>query len=331
MTHWCVNWDMGPGKQVPAARVGTLIFTCIAQVLEGTVLEQDRYRVDGRKYELYVMRRVNLPAEAPRLIVVSYQPNRLASAVVRTCIQAIQQLTPEPHELWVVDNNSPRRNCEWLLRWPNLNVALNRTEPVVHEKRGLMKMIKHGEKQWRWGSYANAVGLELGIRCISRNTHHIMTLHMDTMPCREGWLSFLRSRLTDRVVAAGVRMDRTRNPEGILHVLGCLVDFQLFRKLGLNFFPKLPEYDVGDLITVQLRRFGYRVFACSNSLWEPHLVEEKLKGSFLEHLTVDRSFDHEGNVIFLHLGRSIRKSQGMGEGCAGAKEWIAFAQKHVLL
>jgi hypothetical protein len=298
--------------------------------LENTILEKERCRVDGQKYSLHIAKRINLPVEAPRLIIVAYQPNALASAVVRTCIQTVQKFTPEPHELWVVDNNSSRENCEWLLEWPNLNVALNRTEPVPQEQRGFLKLLGKRKRQWHWGSYANAVGLELGMTCIAPDTHQIMTLHMDTMPCRRGWLSFLRSKLTDQVVAAGVRMDRTRNAEGILHVLGCLVDFQLFKKLGLDFFPKLPEYDVGDLVTVRLRQLGYKVYACHNTLWEPHLAADNLQGSPLGDFMVDRSFDDEGNVIFLHLGRSIRKSEGTESSRIDPKEWIDFAHKHFL-
>ena len=106
-----------------------------------------------------------------------------------------------------------------------------------------------------------------------------MTLHMDTMPCRTGWLSFLQSELGDGIGAAGVRMDRARTPEGVLHVLGCLVDFQLFRRLKLDFLPQLPQYDVGDRVTRALREAGYGVFVS-----DLVVGEEILAGGFAEEV-----------------------------------------------
>jgi hypothetical protein len=293
-------------------------------------LRKARLRVDGRTYALEVLQRVVQPEQAPRLIVAAYQPNELARNVLRVCIQAIQRYTPEPHELWVVDNNSPRVNVDWLLQWPGINVVLNRTEPVPSDGRGLLSRWKKRQSQQKWASYANAVALELAVRLINPQAHYLMTLHMDTLPCRAGWLSFLQSKLSDNVCAAGVRMDRRRTPEGVLHVLGYLVDFQLFKQLNLDFLPKLPQYDVGDRVTAALREAGYDVFACLNTLWEPQLVERIPPSSPLRYLHVDRSFDDDGNVIFLHLGRGVKKSSGDHSKGTMPKGWIGFAEEHLL-
>jgi len=293
-------------------------------------LQKARLRVDGRTYTVRLLRRVAQPAQAPRLIVVAYQPNEPAQNILRVCIQAIQRYTPEPHELWVVDNNSHRMNVDWLLQWPEINIVLNRTEPVPPEGRGFWARWRQLQCQENWASYANAIALELAVRLIDPQTHYLMTLHMDTLPCRAGWLSFLQSKLSDSVCAAGVRMDRARTPEGVLHVLGYLVDFQLFRQLNLDFLPQLPQYDVGDRVTVGLREAGYGVFACHNTLWEPQLIEMIPSFSSLRHLHVDRSFDDDGNVIFLHLGRGVRKSSGDHGTGTMPEEWIQFAEKHLL-
>ena len=294
-----------------------------------------RLLIDGRTYSIIVsQRQFANPTDAPRLAVVAYQPNELAQSVLRVCIQAIQRYTPEPFELWVIDNNSPTENVDWLLHWPDINVVLNRTAPLPPQARSvlgrLMGYLKGKRNRQGWGSYANAIGLEIAVRLIDPKSRYLMALHMDTMPCRTGWLSFLRSRLHDNIAAAGTRMDKARTTEGVLHVLGCLIDFQLFRQLNLDFMPQLPQYDVGDRVTVALREAGYDVFACPNTLWEPQLVERIPTSSPLRHLHVDRSLDNEGNVIFLHLGRGLRKSFNSHRTGITVEEWVNFADEYLL-
>jgi hypothetical protein len=291
-------------------------------------LEMD-ISVDGRTYSVEVSRKVSLPPDAPRLAVVSRQETETATELVQVCIDAIQYFTPEPHELWVVDNNSPIENLEWLKNRPGINIALNRTEPLPREQRSTNSESDLSDQLER-DSYANALGLELVARLIAPDTKYLMSLHMDTMPCRFGWLQFLISKMSDTIRATGVRLDKNRTPEGVLHVLGYLVDFQIFKKLGLDYLPKLPQFDVGDRVTVELRRAGYDVFACSNTLWQPDLVSRIPSDSPLRDFDVDRSFDDRGNVIFLHLGRGVRKSLGIHRTGTMGQEWARIAREQLM-
>jgi hypothetical protein len=286
--------------------------------------------LDGLVYQIELVRNVDLPPDAPRLVVVSHVQNSTAKELLRVCLSAIRRFTPEPHELWVVDNNSPLDNLDQLLMSEDLNLVLNRTEPLPPEARHLDDDGSARVSQSNWGSYANAVGLELGARFIDPKVHHFMSLHMDALPCRAGWLSFLKSKLSDGVAAAGVRMDTTRTPDGVLHVLGYMVDFQLFKRLDLAFFPELPRLDVGDNVTIKLREAGYGVFACPNTVWKPDLVTSIPSSSPLKELHVDRSFDDNGNVIFLHLGRGLRRSSGEHRKGTTAEAWIDFVDKVLL-
>jgi len=287
--------------------------------------------VDGLDYEVELIRKVSLPPDAPRLVVVSRQENPTAMELVRLCIRAVQHFTSEPHELWIVDNNSPMENLKWLMEWPDVNVALNRTEPVPAQGRGPRDDRADSSGQLVWDSYANAIALELAVRLVHPDSRYLMSMHMDALPCRAGWLSYLRSKIRDRVAAAGVRMDRTRTPDGVLHVLGYIVDFQLFKKLALNFLPDLPNLDVGDRVTLALRDANYEVFACHNTLWEPHLAANIPASSPLSQFHVDRSFDDDGNVIFLHLGRGVRKSLGVHRKGTAADEWIKMVSERLLV
>ncbi len=301
------------------------------------VLKSLNIEVDGVDYDLRVLQRVSAPPEAPRLVVVSHQPNRLAQSVCQVCIRAVQRFTSEQHELWVVDNNSPWSNVKWLLQWPEVNVVLIRTEPIPPEQRGTLARSAHWLRrivlrsgQSRWGSYANAIALELAVRLIAPQSRYLMSLHMDTMPSRPGWLTYLKSKMDDRVAAAGVRMEVARVPEGVLHVLGHLLCFQLFRQLNLSFLPELPQYDVGDRLTVALREAGYEVFACTNTHRTPRLVETIPASSPFRTLDVGRSFDDDGNVIFLHLGRGVSKARHRHRSGTTAQEWVRFALEHLL-
>jgi len=287
--------------------------------------------IDGREYDVRMTRNVSLPPEAPRLAVISRQQNDTATELVRVCIDAVKHFTAEPHELWVIDNNSSWDNIQWLAELPDINIVLNRTEPLPKEARGNATVADRPDGQLTWDSYANAIGLEIASRVIDPQSHYLMSMHMDTMPCRAGWLSYLRSKINGKVRAAGVRMDKTRTPDGVLHVLGYMVDFQLFKKLQLDYLPDLPQFDVGDKVTIKLRDEGYEVFACPNTLWEPALIEQIPLASPLRDFRVDRAFDDHGDVIFLHLGRGVRKSLGVHIQGTLADEWVRIAYEHLLV
>lgn len=279
--------------------------------------------LDGAPYDVEWKRNVIQDEEAPRIVVVSHITNQKALDLLNTCINGIRKFTPEAHELWVVDNNSPREWLTSLLEKTWVNWVLNRTEPRPPDAQDFEGSAAQPQDQSNYGSYANAIGLEIGAFLIEPKSKYFMTMHMDTMPVKSGWLSYLKSKLDSKTVASGVRMDHTRTPDGVLHVLGYLVDFQVFRKQGLNFYPDLPAFDVGDKVTVKLRETGHDVFACRNSFWENDLVNLIPDDSLLRELNVDRSFDDDHDVIFLHLGRGVRRSTGNHTRGTSLEEWLS--------
>ena len=118
----------------------------------------------------------------------------------------------------------------------------------------------------------------------------------------------------------------TRTKEGVLHVLGYMLDFQLYRQLKLDFMPDLPQFDVGDRVITQIRSANYPIFACHNTFTNPETIELISKDSPFRKLDVDRAFDDAGHVIFLHLGRGIRKSAKSPDNSTNLEKWFEFAR-----
>lgn len=278
------------------------------------MMEKRAIMVDGREYKITVLRKCRMPPDAPRLVIVSYQPNSIARELLKACLDSIQKYTHEPHELWVIDNCSPKENIEWLLKYPDLNVVLNHN-----------KYVKDG-------SYDNGVALEIAKNVIEPESKYLMSLHMDTMLCKEGWLIYLLSKFNKDIRAVGVRMDKARTPEGVLHILGAIFDFQLIRDLKLSFMPQLPDYDVGDLITIGLKKAGYEVFACNNTFTNPDLIQKIHPTSIFQDLFCDHAFNDKDKVFFLHLGRGIVKSnrEYINKNKTSPEQWINFAKNVVL-
>lgn len=264
----------------------------MAEFFKDLTYEKKSIDIDGRGYNIFLKKQKLENIDAPRLLVVSYLPDKKTIRLLRYCIETIQKFTDTPYELWIIDNNSPIENTKWLDEVEGINLVLSRTQPKDN------------------GSYANAIGLEIGKSLIDQESKYIMTLHQDIVVCKKGWLQYLLSKFDEKTRAVGMRMDTTRVKDGILHVLGYIIDFQLFKNLNLSFFPELPKYDVGDKAIVEIKNAGYKIFATPNSIWDKIVIEKLSNSSPYKNFNVDRSIDENGNVIFMHLGRGVHKSIG---------------------
>ena len=98
-------------------------------------------------------------------------------------------------------------------------------------------------------------------------------------------------------------------------------------------YPNLPEYDVGDDITIKLKSIGYDIYHPRNTFNNPSLVELIDKKSPFYQLASDRCFDEENEIFYMHLGRGTHKSEGTYTSKnqkTTAEEWIRFAEKHLI-
>ena len=269
-------------------------------------------KVAGTNYACRVVRSAERSADSVRIVIVSILPNQAAVDLVRLCIRSVIKYTDRPYEIWVVDNNSNPVYIEKLMKDNKVNYLLIRDDPGS-------------------GSYANGVALEAAFLQFPTDTRYCMTLHMDTILCHGQWLSYLMSKLNGKTKAVGVRMDAVRTPAGVVHILGCLFDFQEFRRLRVSVMPELPKYDVGDQITVAFRNAGYEVIACRNTHTNPELEGALLAGTDFDSLGFDRALDDENNVLFMHLGRGSQKVLSKNADEGSLEKWIRFAKEKLQL
>ncbi len=164
-------------------------------------------------------------------------------------------------------------------------------------------------------------------------------MHSDTLVTKYGWLSHLKSKLSERVRAAAFRRDPNR--VHALHIGGLLLDFTLFEPLQMSFLPNMrqeryrnmPEYDVGDQITLKLREHGFEVYVSPNTFDDPESSERIGPSSPFRLLPCDRAFDDDEDVFYLHMGRGTPKAVGTyprNTSKVNPEQWIEFAEEHLL-
>lgn len=293
--------------------------------------------IGGAAFDVEVIRRRKESPDAPRLITVCYNPTPEGVSITQVCVESVLRHTPGPYELWVIDNASPAEHSAWLRDLDGVNAVLNHTPPVPVESQGLRARLGlrkvDSDEQMSVGSYANAIGLELGAWAVDPDTRQVFVMHNDVLVLRDHWLVYLQSKFTARVRAAAVRRDMHPERIGALHVSGLLFDFTLFRPLQMSFMPALPRLDVGDGISAALRTHGYEEFVCRNTHNEPELAAWIAEDDPISRLHYTaRTFDDACNVIFAHLGRGTPKATGTywKAGRTTPEQWVAFAKEVVL-
>lgn len=256
--------------------------------------------------------------------MVCYLTSKWAFRVTQVAVQSIQMFTNQPHEIWLIDNGSRKSLLNKLQKIPGINLIINNTDPV-HILKNSPKAIS----QLEIGSMANGVGLELVTRIIHPESPYLFVMHNDILAVQDGWLKYLLSKLTNKTRGAAVVSDPSR--VRAMHVSGLLIDFQLYRQLGMTFWPNLPEYDVGDDISLKLRENNYDYFVCKNTFLNPDLEAQIPPDIPLLNLYSDRAFDDQGHVIFMHMGRGTQKSAGLYNkpGKTYPKEWVRLAMNYL--
>lgn len=290
---------------------------------------RETVRLHGKIWDVEVLRRRIEPPSAPRIITVCYNQSSVGVEIAQAAIASVVRCTPIPHEIWVVDNVSPEEHRQWLRAHDTVNVILNNTVPIPTEKTGWRTRLglRHlpANKQIKYGSFANGVGLDLAAWAIDPNTQYIFVMHSDVLLLRDSWLPFLQGKLNDQVKIAAMLADKHPVRINGPHVSGLLLDFTLYHPLKLTFLPNAPRFDVGDQLTHALRGRGYQEYVCRNTHNDPDLakwIPESDPFKTMDH--VARAFDDSQNMIWAHLGRGTPKAIGTytKSGRTSAEIWL---------
>lgn len=256
----------------------------------------------NNKFQIEVLRRQRATNEAVTILI----PCHNGLELTKITVASIRKFTTTPYELWVIDNASTDGTVDWLREQSDLNVVFNHTGTHPKDDSG------KGTIWWKQnfgGSVANAIGLEMGARVC--HTHWIFVMHNDALPIRVGWLEEMLSKTNDRVRGVSTRRDPSR--VHAMHQSGMLFDFTLFKELRMTFAPNMPEYDVGDGITLSLEKNGYDCYYFQNTFNDPTLLSLPVwNGHWLEEIYCDKTLNSENEPFYLHLGRGTLQAAGPG-------------------
>ena len=177
-------------------------------------------------------------------------------------------------------------------------------------------------------SHSNAYSLEVGRQYCK--APYVFVCHNDVLAYKDGWLSYLHSKMSEYRLAAFLR-DNIRIKAA--HVSGFMYDRKFFDDAEVGFWPqRKPERDVGDDFSHHLQKLGKPFFVCPCS----HNKESLLKSIHkrygkLRSITADKCIDDKGDVVYLHMGRGTVKMIGSyrKSNRTTHQEWLKFAKRIV--
>ena len=154
-------------------------------------------------------------------------------------------------------------------------------------------------------SEANGIGVARGLDEIEDD--FVFVAHCDTCVTSEKFFFEMLKKRNEGFKLIGTVLDPGRI--NAVHISGLYVDLNLLKTTDI-----MPVYesgkqimDVGDTLTLRCIEENIPYFCFRNTFNDPDLsnvIDEKFK-----YFHVDRCLDQNDNIIFMHLGRGIPKTQ----------------------
>ena len=269
------------------------------------------------------------------VIFASYQPNKIASDLLRVSLKSLKNTKLDKISVWIIDVGSP--NHDQLVKteeFPEFNFVYINYVPSskLDLFKKLFQMLINGSIK-REGSYINSWSIHFALEYFKKKSYmpnYIFTSQTDVIFTEENSLQELKKKFyaNEKLIAAGFRAQKNLGKNyDIIHSLGCMWDYQKFLDQKLNLFPDFPDYDVSELAIVNSVKKGFEIFSYNNVRTDKsfHTHIENTKYSKLGN-GVDICLNEKNEVAFLHLGRGVDKSIGnyKKENAFQAKDWIKW-------
>ena len=269
------------------------------------------------------------------IILASYQPNKIASDILRVALNSLSKIDLDNCSVWVVDIASP--NSENLVKhseFTKFNFLYVNFLPQDFNKNVLKKILDFFNfPKKREGSFINSWSIHFALnyfKNINYDPKYFLTLQTDIIFTSYNILKNLRAKLEQNknLIAAGFREQPNLGKRyKILHSLGCMWNYDLFKKLNLNLYPKFPDFDLAEYAIAKSLDKGYKTYSLKNARIEKSLIKNIKEDKYLKLGDgVDICLDENSDVVFLHLGRGISKSLYNKDNNKKftAKEWISW-------
>jgi len=272
------------------------------------------------------------------LVVSAFQPTKNSSKLLRIAIDSMLKFKPDYADIWIVDVGSPDSEFKVAPKeYPSVNFIIIDYTPrswgnTSWHKKLLNKLLF--KQAPRWGSYANAWTLDFAIKSFN-DIHYIpeyfMTLQMDVMFTNEKTIQNLLSMFNEKTAAVGVLKQKNISARhDILHSLGCMWNFKIYNDLNLSMEVIWPKFDVGEFAIVEAVNKGYHINNLKCSYSNPEIVYD-FPDQYQELPGVDRSINNDSEVVFMHLGRGIPKSDNTywKDGKTTVSMWESWFDRYI--
>jgi len=177
-------------------------------------------------------------------------------------------------------------------------------------------------------SEANASAIVTALEHIE--SEYVFICHNDVVACHPDWMKHLFSKLSEQCPVVGTVLDNIRI--NAVHISGLLTYTKIAKEVEM--FPIYEDgrqvADVGDMFTDYCRNNNLDYYCCENTHNKPEL-EKSCKIPYNELSYVDRAFDDDGKIVFLHLGRGSPKTFGTYNKDNRMKlhGWVEFIERNI--
>jgi len=244
--------------------------------------------------------------EQVAVIIPSFHSRELTSL----CIRSLQRFCPLDIDLIfiVVENSSDVSYKDNIIGLGSNIIWVNNATTAV-------------------GSEANAEAIEIGLTYVKCNL--VFMCHCDICITSEKFLHNMVIKYHEGNRLVGTLTDTNPNRIGAIHVFGLLTDLELAKKV--KYMPiyknKVQIMDIGNELTRYCRDNKLSIYCFKNTHNNPTITEslDKKYAGF----NVVRCVDDQNNVMFMHLGRGIKKMFGTYSDLSkvSLRGWLEFCNE----